>query len=66
MGLESLNIQNLRNIAQATLTFSPGLNLIVGPNASGKTSLLEAISLICQGRSFRTPRIDQLIKHHEQ
>ncbi|MGD9386499.1 MAG: DNA replication/repair protein RecF, partial [Thioalkalispiraceae bacterium] len=51
---------------QATLTFSPGLNLIVGPNASGKTSLLEAISLICQGRSFRTPRIDQLIKHHEQ
>jgi len=65
MALVQINIQNLRNIKAATINFSPGLNVIVGPNASGKTSLLEAISLVCQGRSFRTPRIDQLIKHKE-
>lgn len=63
MPLEKLTITHLRNISQADLTFSPGMNLIAGPNASGKTSLLEAIALLTQGRSFRTPRIDQLIQH---
>ena len=63
MALVEINIQN---ISEATLELSRGLNLIVGPNASGKTSLLEAISLVCQGRSFRTPRLDQMVKHHEQ
>lgn len=66
MPLERLKIQHLRNIHQATLQPSAGLNLIIGPNASGKTSLLEAIALICQGRSFRTSRIDQLVAHDEQ
>ena len=66
MALVQINIQNLRNIRQEDIVFSPGLNLIIGPNASGKTSLLEAISLVCQGRSFRTPRIDQLVRHEEK
>jgi DNA replication and repair protein RecF len=66
MALQEINIQNLRNIEETSLAFSPGLNLIVGPNASGKTSLLEAISLVCQGRSFRTPRLDQMVKHQQQ
>ncbi len=65
MALLQLDIQHLRNIKQANLKFSPTVNLIIGPNASGKTSLLEAISLICQGRSFRTTRIDQLIQHEQ-
>jgi len=64
MALETLNITLLRNISQAALHFSPGVNLISGANASGKTSLLEAIALLCQGRSFRTHRLDQLIQHH--
>jgi len=63
MALETLKITQLRNITQASLRCSAGLNLITGPNASGKTSLLEAIALLCQGRSFRTHRIDQLIQH---
>jgi DNA replication and repair protein RecF len=63
MPLESLKIENLRNISKAELRFSLGMNVIAGENASGKTSLLEAIALAVQGRSFRTPRIDHLIRH---
>jgi DNA replication and repair protein RecF len=65
MPLETLKIDHLRNITQAQLSFSSGMNLIAGPNASGKTSLLEAIALLAQGRSFRTSRIDQLIQHQQ-
>jgi len=65
MPIEHLEIEHLRNIAVARLDFSPSLNLITGLNASGKTSLLEAISLLLQGKSFRTPRIDQLITHDQ-
>lgn len=65
MALTSIDVKQLRNIEHAKLNFSSGLNLIVGPNASGKTSLLEAIGLVCQGRSFRTARIDQLIRHDQ-
>lgn len=63
MPLETLKVLHLRNIRLAQLRLSPGLNLVVGPNASGKTSLLEAIALLTQGRSFRTARIDQLVEH---
>lgn len=66
MALETLKITHLRNISQTELSFSPGLNLVAGANASGKTSLLEAIALLCQGRSFRTHRTDQLIQHQTQ
>ena len=41
--LQELQITDFRNIASTTLNFGPGLNLVTGANASGKTSLLEAI-----------------------
>ena len=63
MPIDRLDIQHLRNIESARLEFSPGLNLITGLNASGKTSLLEAIALVVAGKSFRTPRIAQLVQH---
>ena len=65
MTIESLEIQHLRNIQQARLQPSSGLNLITGQNASGKTSLLEAINLALTGRSFRTHRIDQAVSRGE-
>lgn len=63
MPIDRLDIQHLRNLESARLTFTPGLNLITGLNASGKTSLLEAIALAVTGKSFRTTRIDQLVQH---
>ena len=63
MLLKGLEISNFRNIAHAQLNPSPGLNLIIGPNASGKTSLLEAIYYLSWARSFRTTLARALIRH---
>jgi len=46
----------------ATLELDPHFTLISGPNASGKTSLLEAMYVLGRGRSFRTRRIEHLIR----
>jgi len=42
--------------------FDPQLNVIVGKNAQGKTSILEALSLVTQLKSFRSHRLDELIQ----
>ena len=63
--LTRLLITNLRNIVQASLAFSPQLNLIVGKNGSGKTSLLEAIHYLATARSFRSHQITPLVTHGE-
>lgn len=61
-GLQRLDIGQFRNIESARLDFSPGLNLITGPNAAGKTSLLEAVYCLGRVRSFRTADPNQLIR----
>jgi DNA replication and repair protein RecF len=60
--LARIEATDLRNIESATLLPSPRLNFLVGPNASGKTSLLEAVYLLGRGRSFRTAQVNQLIR----
>ena len=52
--LDAITIQDLRGYGSAELAFGPGPHLVVGPNAAGKTSLLEAIVLLAWGRSHRT------------
>ncbi|HEX2237739.1 MAG TPA: DNA replication/repair protein RecF [Gammaproteobacteria bacterium] len=59
MSIEFLSINNIRVIKHAELEPSSGINLITGPNAAGKTSILEAIDVLSRGRSFRT----RLLKH---
>ncbi len=61
----SLEIDNFRHLQRLVLPCSPGLNLIVGPNASGKTSLLEALYFLGRARSFRTRQVRELIRHGE-
>ena len=61
MRLESLSLRGFRNYQEASVTFVPGVNLIVGDNAQGKTNLLEAITYLSMGRSFRTRREQELI-----
>lgn len=50
---KKLKAENFRNIERAEVSFSPGVNLLVGDNAQGKTNLLEAIGYISLGKSFR-------------
>ncbi len=61
MRLTQLQIKNFRNLKDTQLTPVQGVNLISGDNASGKTSLLEAIYYLSHVRSFRTPYVTDLI-----
>lgn len=61
MTLLKLDVFSVRNIHSASLLPSPAINLITGANASGKSSLLEAIFILGRARSFRTSHIRQVI-----
>ncbi len=61
MIIQSLQVENFRHLASQNFTFDSRFNLIVGKNASGKTSLLESIYFLSQVGSFRTSRINQAI-----
>jgi DNA replication and repair protein RecF len=63
VSLAELRISNVRCIESAQLELSPELNLISGPNGSGKTSILEAVFLLGRGRSFRTRSSERLVRH---
>jgi DNA replication and repair protein RecF len=63
MQIEALILRNFRNYENVSLTFSPGVNCIVGGNGEGKTNLLEALYFLSTGRSFRTTHLNDLIRH---
>ena len=62
MQLNELYLRCFRNFEEQTLTFDPGVNLIVGQNAQGKTNLLEAISYLGSGRSFRATKNSEMVR----
>lgn len=61
MSIARLEIANVRNLQSVSLLPHPQLNLFVGQNGSGKTSVLEALHLLGLGRSFRSGRVRRLI-----
>ena len=62
MSLKQIQINNFRLFESVLFNPSQELNLIHGNNASGKTTLLEAIYFLSRGRSFRTQQSDRLVK----
>ena len=60
--LSSLSLRDLRGYAALDAEFGPGPQLVWGPNAAGKTSLLESIVLAAWGRSHRTTTDTELIR----
>jgi DNA replication and repair protein RecF len=63
--LKRLSTAHFRNLRDETISFSPGVNLLVGGNGEGKTNVLEALSIFKIGRSFRTSRDTDLIAFSE-
>ena len=63
MALSRVQVTDFRCLHSVVLDLDPKFTLISGPNASGKTSLLEAMYVLGRGRSFRTRRLEHLIRH---
>lgn len=62
MRIQKLTLYDWRNYSHISAEFVPGVNLLVGDNAQGKTNLLEAIVYLSQGASFRTRTQGELIR----
>lgn len=62
MQIRSLYLKNFRLYEEANFTFGPRINLICGPNAIGKTTILEALYVLMTGSSFRATQNSDLIK----
>jgi DNA replication and repair protein RecF len=62
MILESIRLVNFRSYEDELIEMDPKLKMVVGPNGTGKTNLLEAIYLVCEGKSFRLKKDAELVK----
>lgn len=66
MRIASIRIKAVRSLSDVAVEPDPGINLLVGPNGSGKTSFLEAVHILSLGRSFRTRRTRAVICHEAE
>jgi DNA replication and repair protein RecF len=57
-----LELRDFRNYAVLDVEPAPGLTVLVGPNAAGKTNIIEAVQLVTSAQSFRRPRFDELVR----
>lgn len=62
MIVKKFRAENFRNIEKCEISFSPGINLLHGKNAQGKTNALEGIYIFSRGKSFRTQDERELVK----
>lgn len=62
MFIQSLQLKKFRSVTDRVFRFTRLVTLLVGPNASGKSTVVEAIDLLSTGRSFRASKVDEMIK----
>jgi DNA replication and repair protein RecF len=61
MQIQKIYLQGFRNYKNRSFDFRSETTVIVGPNAVGKTNVLEAINLLATGESFRAKKIDEMV-----
>lgn len=66
MRITSLSLQNFRKFSSKIVEFDDQLTVLLGQNASGKTSVIEAIHLLGTGESFRAGRVDEMIQFDQE
>ena len=66
MPLQRLHLENFRLFQDKTFTFSDGINLILGENGSGKTTVLEALNVVLTGNSFRAKETKECINSDKE
>lgn len=62
MKIRSFECRDFRNYEELSLEFSPGINILYGDNAQGKTNVLEALYLSCTSRSHRSKKDAEMIR----
>ena len=63
--IKSIKLLGFRNFKKGDFEFSPKITAIVGPNASGKTNIIESIFLLSTGRSFKA-RVEEEMVNYEK
>lgn len=63
---KNIKLKNFRNFEECSLNFLKKCNVFYGKNGSGKTNILESISLFSRGRGFRKDKISDLIKKNNE
>lgn len=66
MRVETLYVCNFRNLEKQEVCFNKGVNALIGSNAEGKTSFLEALHILILGNSFRTHQLKDLLTHGQK
>lgn len=61
--LQSINLNEYRNFSSFEAVLSPDINIFIGPNGSGKTNILESISLLCPGKGLKHSKYDEICRH---
>ncbi len=66
MHLHGISLQHFRNYTQQTFLFPCQTTIVVGNNAAGKTSIIEAIHLLSTGESFRAEQVAEMISINQE
>ncbi|MEK7061509.1 MAG: DNA replication and repair protein RecF [Patescibacteria group bacterium] len=61
--VKSINLTDFRNFKKKTIDFSDKLTIVIGPNASGKTNILEALYLLSTGKSFKAGIEEEMVNY---
>ena len=65
MIVKEIRLKNFRNVKEAKVSFAPGVNVLYGDNAEGKTNLLEAVYFAAIGKSFRGQHLSEVVSFDE-